>query len=99
MFLILDHFDLLLQCCTMSSYTQHLLHTYTSAFSFHLIPSQSPLCLFYLFLSLSSTRVSLAVKPTAKITGKTTIVESISRSYPLNCSSFCHICLEPRHDL
>eukprot|EP00116_Pleurobrachia_bachei_P002376 sb/3462638/ len=27
------------------------------------------------------------------------IVESISRSYPLNCSSFCHICLEPRHDL
>eukprot|EP00116_Pleurobrachia_bachei_P015261 sb/3475523/ len=26
-------------------------------------------------------------------------VESISRSYPLNCSSFCHICLEPRHDL
>eukprot|EP00116_Pleurobrachia_bachei_P010250 sb/3470512/ len=25
--------------------------------------------------------------------------ESISRSYPLNCSSFCHICLEPRHDL
>eukprot|EP00116_Pleurobrachia_bachei_P002057 sb/3462319/ len=27
------------------------------------------------------------------------IVESISRSYPPNCSSFCHICLEPRHDL
>eukprot|EP00116_Pleurobrachia_bachei_P015172 sb/3475434/ len=27
------------------------------------------------------------------------LVESISRSYPLNCSSFCHICLEPRHDL
>eukprot|EP00116_Pleurobrachia_bachei_P011257 sb/3471519/ len=26
-------------------------------------------------------------------------VESISRSYPLNCSSFCHICLEARHDL
>eukprot|EP00116_Pleurobrachia_bachei_P014032 sb/3474294/ len=27
------------------------------------------------------------------------IVESISKSYHLNCSSFCHICLEPRHDL
>eukprot|EP00116_Pleurobrachia_bachei_P015078 sb/3475340/ len=30
---------------------------------------------------------------------KKNIIESISRSYPLNCSSFCHICLEPRHDL
>eukprot|EP00116_Pleurobrachia_bachei_P014749 sb/3475011/ len=25
------------------------------------------------------------------------IVESISKSYPPNCSSFCYICLEPRH--
>eukprot|EP00116_Pleurobrachia_bachei_P006967 sb/3467229/ len=34
-----------------------------------------------------------------RFTPEVPIVESISRSYPLNCSSFCHICLEPRHDL
>eukprot|EP00116_Pleurobrachia_bachei_P016212 sb/3476474/ len=33
------------------------------------------------------------------VTKSGSYLESISRSYPLNCSSFCHICLEPRYDL
>eukprot|EP00116_Pleurobrachia_bachei_P005442 sb/3465704/ len=38
-------------------------------------------------------------RPDKDTKGFLAVLESISRSYPLNCSSFCHICLEPRHDL